>query len=70
MIEPRESPQHEFDKALRDIADYVHAYRISGTRAWEAAHLCLIDSLGCGDAECFGTTPMCAYKRDGKKPCD
>lgn len=39
--------QHEFDKALRDIADYVHAYPIGGTRAWEAAHLCLIDSLGC-----------------------
>jgi 2-methylcitrate dehydratase len=36
-----------FDKVIRDIADYVHGYRIRGDRAWQAAHYCLIDSLGC-----------------------
>ncbi|MEQ1775610.1 MAG: bifunctional 2-methylcitrate dehydratase/aconitate hydratase [Burkholderiales bacterium] len=39
-----------FDKVLRDIADYVCNYRITttgGTPVWEAAHYCLIDSLGC-----------------------
>ena len=36
-----------FDQALRDIADYVHGYRIKGAHAWRAAHHCLIDSLGC-----------------------
>ena len=29
------------------MADYVCHYRIRGARAWEAAHYCLIDSLGC-----------------------
>ncbi len=36
-----------FDPALRDIANYVHGARHHGTRAWQAAHYCLIDSLGC-----------------------
>lgn len=31
---------------------------------------CLPCGGGCGDAECLGTTSICAYKRDGKKPCD
>ena len=39
-----------FDQPLRDIAHYVHDYRIRGTRAWQAAHHCLIDSLGCAFA--------------------
>ena len=36
-----------FDRALRDIAHYVHGPRSHGARAWQAAHYCLIDSLGC-----------------------
>lgn len=47
MAITQRKPHPEFDQAMRDIADYVHDYRISGTRAWEAAHYCLIDSLGC-----------------------
>lgn len=39
--------QPAFDTVLRDIANYVHGYRLSGARAWQAAHHCLIDSLGC-----------------------
>lgn len=35
------------DTVLRDIAHYVHAPRTHGAHAWQAAHHCLIDSLGC-----------------------
>jgi 2-methylcitrate dehydratase len=38
----------EPDKAVRDIADYVHNYKIDSDLAWEAARLCLIDTIGCG----------------------
>ncbi len=41
------NPRPEFDRALRDIAHYVHDARNHGARAWQAAHYCLIDSLGC-----------------------
>ncbi|KAI9450521.1 2-methylcitrate dehydratase [Russula earlei] len=36
------------DKVLRDIANYVHDYRIDSDLAWETARLCLIDTIGCG----------------------
>ncbi len=32
---------------MQDIADYVHQPRHHGAHAWQAAHHCLIDSLGC-----------------------
>ncbi|KAF8472103.1 MmgE/PrpD family-domain-containing protein [Kalaharituber pfeilii] len=38
----------EVDKVLKDIADYVHDYKIESPLAWETARLCLIDTLGCG----------------------
>ncbi len=47
MAPPSGNSRPAFDKVIRDIADYVHDYRIRGDRAWQAAHYCLIDSLGC-----------------------
>ena len=36
------------DSVIAEIADYVVGYEISSAAAWETAHYCLIDSLGCG----------------------
>ncbi|MFC5451925.1 bifunctional 2-methylcitrate dehydratase/aconitate hydratase [Paenibacillus aestuarii] len=36
------------DQVLVDIADYVSSYSIDSQEAWQAARLCLIDTLGCG----------------------
>lgn len=36
------------DKVLTDIADYVLEYRIDSDLAYDTAHLCLMDTLGCG----------------------
>jgi len=47
MSSPTRSNRTAYDKVIRDIADYVHGYRIRGERAWQAAHHCLVDSLGC-----------------------
>ncbi|KAK9455744.1 MmgE/PrpD family-domain-containing protein [Dipodascopsis uninucleata] len=38
----------EPDKELRDIAEYVHHYKINSDVALETARLCLVDTLGCG----------------------
>ncbi|KAF5094920.1 hypothetical protein D0Z00_003337 [Geotrichum galactomycetum] len=38
----------EPDQVLRDIADYVHDYKIESPLAFETARLCLLDTLGCG----------------------
>jgi 2-methylcitrate dehydratase len=35
------------DKVLLDIADYVERFKVESELAWDTAHLCLIDSLGC-----------------------
>ena len=35
------------DKVITDIAEYVDKYAVDSDLAWETAHLCLIDSLGC-----------------------
>ena len=37
-----------FDKVIADIADYVERYTVKSDLAFETAHYCLIDSLGCG----------------------
>lgn len=47
MTTPLSARRPGFDKVLRDIAGTVHAPRTHGTHAWQAAHTCLIDSLGC-----------------------
>lgn len=36
------------DKVLVDIADYILNYEIKSDVAWNTAHYCLLDTLGCG----------------------
>ncbi|HRN58358.1 MAG TPA: bifunctional 2-methylcitrate dehydratase/aconitate hydratase, partial [Agriterribacter sp.] len=36
------------DKVITDIADYVLNYEIKSKPAWQTAHYCLLDTLGCG----------------------
>ncbi|MDL1913379.1 MAG: bifunctional 2-methylcitrate dehydratase/aconitate hydratase [Bergeyella sp.] len=36
------------DQVLADIADYVLRYEIKSDLAWETAHYCLLDTVGCG----------------------
>ncbi|BAV07368.1 2-methylcitrate dehydratase [Filimonas lacunae] len=36
------------DQVLVDIADYVLSYSIENELAWQTAHYCLLDTLGCG----------------------
>jgi 2-methylcitrate dehydratase len=36
------------DKVITGIADYVDRYQVKSELAFETAHYCLIDSLGCG----------------------
>lgn len=38
----------EPDQVLKDIADYIHNYKIDSPLAFETARLCLIDTIGCG----------------------
>ena len=38
----------EFDREIVDIVDYVMNYEISSRVAYETAHYCLLDTLGCG----------------------
>ena len=38
----------EPDTVLKDIADYVHNYKVTSDLAFETARLCLIDTIGCG----------------------
>ncbi|MBW7892600.1 MAG: bifunctional 2-methylcitrate dehydratase/aconitate hydratase [Chitinophagaceae bacterium] len=37
-----------FDNVIADIADYVLGYGIKSELAWNTAHYCLLDALGCG----------------------
>ncbi len=37
-----------FDQEIVDIVDYVLDYQISSPLAWQTAHYCLLDTLGCG----------------------
>src|SRR4029079_978394 len=36
------------DQVLVDIADYVTGFRIESAEAYQTAHYCLLDTLGCG----------------------
>src|SRR5690606_32616992 len=38
----------ETDNVITNIVDYVLDYRISSELAFETAHYCLLDTLGCG----------------------
>lgn len=38
----------EFDREIVDIVDYVMNYEITSKVAYDTAHYCLLDTLGCG----------------------
>lgn len=38
----------EFDREIVDIVDYVMNYDITSKVAYDTAHYCLLDTLGCG----------------------
>ncbi len=38
----------DYDQVIQDIVDYVRDYRIESEEAWQTAHYCLLDTLGCG----------------------
>ena len=38
----------EFDREIVDIVDYVMNYEIASKGAYDTAHYCLLDTLGCG----------------------
>jgi 2-methylcitrate dehydratase len=42
-----ENSRPPVDKIIADIAQYFDAYQVSSPLAWQTAHHCLIDSLGC-----------------------
>lgn len=44
----KQADDAQWDKVMTDIADYVHDYRIASDTAYETAHHCLLDTLGCG----------------------
>jgi 2-methylcitrate dehydratase len=37
-----------FDNVIQEIADYVLDYKLESQDAYQTAHLCLLDTLGCG----------------------
>jgi 2-methylcitrate dehydratase len=45
---PRAQARPAPDRVITDIAAYVDGYKIKSKLAFETAHYCLIDSLGCG----------------------
>jgi len=46
------------DKLLQEIADYSVAGRVESPEAWQTAHYCVLDAIGCGLAAlCF---PACS----------
>ncbi len=48
MSSPVSNERPEADQVLADIADYVLNYEIHSPLAWQTAHYCLLDTLGCG----------------------
>ncbi len=38
----------DFDKVLLDLAEYAHGYEPESQLAYDTAHLCLMDTIGCG----------------------
>lgn len=58
MSSPTSNVRPAPDKVIVDIANYVDRYRVRSELAYETAHYCLIDSLGCG-FEALGH-PECA----------
>lgn len=52
------------DKVIADIAAYVDRYQVKSELAFETAHYCLIDSLGCG----FEALAYPACTKPGNRP--
>jgi 2-methylcitrate dehydratase len=57
MSSPTSNVRPAPDKVIVDIANYVERYRVKSALAYETAHYCLIDSIGCafealGHPEC------------------
>ena len=48
MSAPISNVRPEPDAVLTDIAHYVADYRIDSAEAYQTAHYCLLDTLGCG----------------------
>ncbi len=48
MSAPISNVRPDPDQVLVDIADYVASYKITSEEAYQTAHYCLIDTLGCG----------------------
>ncbi len=48
MSSPISNERPQPDKVLTDIVDYVLTYEIKNDIAWQTAHYCLLDTLGCG----------------------
>lgn len=48
MSAPISNVRPEFDREIVDIVDYVMNYAITSTVAYDTAHYCLLDTLGCG----------------------
>ena len=42
-----ENARPPVDKVIADIAQYFDTYQVASPLAWDAAHQCLVDSLGC-----------------------
>ncbi|KAL4781332.1 MmgE/PrpD family-domain-containing protein [Aspergillus varians] len=40
--------QKEYDPEIKDMADYIHNYKVDSDLAFDTARLVLIDTLGCG----------------------
>ena len=48
MSQPISNQRPPFDQEIVDIVDYVMHYHIDAEVAWDTAHYCLLDTLGCG----------------------
>ncbi|KAI9891877.1 MAG: ATP-binding cassette transporter CGR1 [Vezdaea aestivalis] len=42
------SAPQEYDSEIKDIANYVHQYKIDSDLAYDTAHYILLDTIGCG----------------------
>ena len=38
----------DYDQEIQAIVDYVRDYQVVSAEAWQTAHICLLDTLGCG----------------------
>jgi 2-methylcitrate dehydratase len=48
MSAPISNVRPQPDAVLTDIANYVAGYRVESAEAYQTAHYCLLDTLGCG----------------------